>query len=293
MPGLELLVRQPGTAPLKQAGPREGDPRLLRFLPALAAGRAERAERGDSVQGALWRVGEQRAAHCARRGAAGGCWRRGVARVCCGGVAPAGGKRACDASSGSGSGEWEAVGISEAYCWWPAWIWPSGSTALFLHCVCCVSPFCVLLPARFLPPGPTLALAPSAPASCPSSPLAQLRLFVCNNDDTVKVYSLQSGTLVTLVRPLRPLRPLRALWQQRACALRAANRGRRLAVQEPPPGFVCRKGSVESEALVQGGLCMDTAPVTGPCPPALPARAHPCPAPAPRCPPRRCAARWP
>jgi hypothetical protein len=28
----------------------------------------------------------------------------------------------------------------------------------------------------------------------------QLRLFISNNDDTVKVYSLSSGTLVTLVR---------------------------------------------------------------------------------------------
>ena len=28
----------------------------------------------------------------------------------------------------------------------------------------------------------------------------QLRLFISNNDDTVKVYSLASGTLVTLVR---------------------------------------------------------------------------------------------
>ena len=31
-------------------------------------------------------------------------------------------------------------------------------------------------------------------------PAPQLRLFVCNNDDTIKVYGLQGGTLATVLR---------------------------------------------------------------------------------------------
>ena len=31
-------------------------------------------------------------------------------------------------------------------------------------------------------------------------PPVQLRLFVCNNDDTIKMYSLSGGTLATVLR---------------------------------------------------------------------------------------------
>lgn len=44
-------------------------------------------------------------------------------------------------------------------------------------------------------------LSACTPRAHPSRPgLLQLRLFVCNNDDTVKVYGLASGALVTMLR---------------------------------------------------------------------------------------------
>lgn len=50
---------------------------------------------------------------------------------------------------------------------------------------------------RAMPPPLTCACLP--PPHFPPTTL-QLRLFVCNNNDTVKVYGLASGTLVTMLR---------------------------------------------------------------------------------------------
>ena len=50
--------------------------------------------------------------------------------------------------------------------------------------------------------GATAALPPTAAAlgALPFPPSLQLRLFVCNNDDTIKVYGLSGGTLATVLR---------------------------------------------------------------------------------------------